>query len=278
MIDSILITIVIYNQQLENSISYKTICTSLRALNKKCTLFVYDNSGFKQDIAVDSDCFEIIYKHNPKNEGISKAYNESAVLAEKLEKKWLFFIDQDSEFPTDYIQTLEIAIKENNNINLFAPILKSGSIIVSPCWVFWEKGKMMKSPKPGIQNMVNKSYINSGLCVSLNAFKEVGGYNNFIRLDFSDHYFIKQFKKKFKKMYLIDTEVKHSLSTFSDSYDSQLNRFKFYCNGARNFSEFQNFIPLFIICSFRSIKLTVLSKNVKFLGTYLRYYIFGKKL
>ncbi|WP_158542234.1 glycosyltransferase [Pedobacter chinensis] len=276
--NSLLVTIVLYKQSFNDTPSVKSIETSLSSALEKGMVFVYDNSPIPQQIQSEIAGWKIIYKHNPKNDGISKGYNESAELAKELGKEWLLFIDQDSVFPVDYLQSLESAINENKNTFIFAPILKSGARIISPNWVFLEKGLSMKIPITGNQPMKFKSFINSGLCVRLTAFNKVGGYNDKIRLDFSDTYFVNKLKRAFNQIYVLDMIVEHSLSTFSDNYNSQLIRFRYYCNGARNFSNIVNFFPILGICSFRAIKLSLLSKNMNFFTTYLQYYILGKSL
>jgi len=272
MLNYFLISIVLYKEKLSDSPSFITLNEGIPK-NSKISLLVYDNSPEPQKIDPITEKWNIIYIHNSNNEGISKAYNESANIAERLNKKWLLFADQDTHFPISFLHTLISAIKKNTTIQIFSPILRSGKIVISPCWVYWEKAFPMRCPLTGVQKLKNRSIINSGLCISLQAFKIAGGYKNDIRLDFSDHYFFRSLKKHYKYLYIIEGDVEHSLSIFTDSLTSNAHRFKYYCDGARKYSNFATFIPVFIVCTYRMLKQSILNKSLCFISSYFRYYI-----
>src|ERR1700761_7469844 len=98
MLDKLFVSIVLYKQNLTDSPSFISLTKSLKDLSV-CNLLVYDNSPYPHIVPEKLGMWEITYIHNANNDGISKAYNQAAVYAEKLNKEWLLFIDQDSVFP-----------------------------------------------------------------------------------------------------------------------------------------------------------------------------------
>ncbi len=72
------------------------------------------------------------------------------------------------------------------------------------------------------------------MLVKLEAFHEVGGYNEKVKLDFSDFQFIERFRKVYKTFYVIDIICEQDFSDDEISLPTQAKRFRYYCEGARN--------------------------------------------
>jgi GT2 family glycosyltransferase len=233
-------------------------------------IVVYDNSPtpmlFEREDKLH-ELWNLHYIHDQSNPGVSKAYNSGVKIAEKLGKKWIFLLDQDTDFQSDSLLRYCEAISFYKNEELFAPILltKTGSIW-SPCFYYLKKGRSFKKLEfYGLQSIKNKSLLNSGLIVSVDVFNRVGGYNENIPLYFSDFKFIDKYRKLYRNFILVNTKCLHGVSEIEDNTESALLRFVYYCKGARNSIETVADGVLFLIGTFlRTLKLTFRFKSHRF--------------
>ena len=232
--------IVLYKSTLSESSTFKSLTRSLRHFNSdvRLSLLVYDNSPGKQSVEnVDGLLWDITYAHDENNSGVSKAYNVGAETAVRANKQWLLLLDQDTQFPENAVEVYVKGMSDERykEQDLFCPLLLAENSIISPCKFRYYRGTPLKqAPKPGIFAFREFKPINSGLLVSLKAFQVTGGYNNRIKLDFSDFDFIGRFSEFFKEGVLLPLQCSHGLSTHSiDNLDAALARFNYYVAGAR---------------------------------------------
>ena len=114
------------------------------------------------------------------------------------------------------------------------------------------------------------------MLVNLKAFHEVGGYNEKVKLDFSDFQFIERFRKVYKTFYVVDIICEQDFSDDEISLPTQAKRFRYYCEGARNIEkegawdwiQYNSFVLL------RAMRLTIRYGNVSFLRTYFSAFLF----
>ncbi|MGZ3921653.1 MAG: glycosyltransferase, partial [Bacteroidia bacterium] len=213
----ILALIVLYKTKLTESKSFLSLSASLANSDVCMDLLVYDNTPSCNEggILEHYDNWKIIYHADSENGGVSKAYNKGAQIAKEMNKKWLLLLDQDTSFPLDTMQKYMQAIDENAHEKLLAPILMvNKGTIISPCYFKFMRGFSVKAVEPGLKSLKIFSVINCGLCIDVDAFNLNGGYNEQIKLDFSDHDFIRRFRKSIgNRLIVIDLEVFHSLSS-----------------------------------------------------------------
>jgi len=193
--------VVLYEQVIEKCI---TLHSLNRSLKKQFPLDVvlYDNSPVQQEntanIKALFDNLNIYYITDPSNPGVAKAYNEAAKIAEQAGKKWLFLFDQDTDINESFMEQVRVSIGQNPRINLFCPVIKSRDVIISPTFILTILQKTLIPTRfaTGIQQSKNYTLINSGLVINCKEFKLLGGYDEELRLDFSDHYFFYKYKKR----------------------------------------------------------------------------------
>jgi GT2 family glycosyltransferase len=278
VISDIQFVIVLYKQDLAESRSFIALKASLDKLHEKGSLFIYDNSPQIQEVAsVTQDTFqESIYVHDPTNSGLSVAYNTASRHAKKKDRKWLFLLDQDTHFPDDTLLKYMQAIELHPEFQLFAPILEiADGLFMSPCRYKYKWGKLMKSVEPGVYSFSDTAPVNSGICVNLDAFFAVGGYNENIRLDGADYQFIERFKKKHENYLVLDIRFHQDFSLFDRDETSLINRFSLFLKDVSNF-ERDNFLDevLYARLAFvRMLKLTLQTRSRKFLALYLNSYL-----
>lgn len=270
--------LVLYKISLESSVTFQTLNRSLLHANLRITLLVYDNSPVKGDYLpiFEIDNITVYYVSDISNSGLSNAYNMAFKMATNLNKKYLLLLDQDSCFPLEYCKILLDSVIKFNNENLFVPLLVEEDKILSPCRFYLFKGFTWYPKENGIVKIAGKSLFNSGICIRLSAYSLTGGYSEMIPLDFSDHYFISQYKKRFSTFVLLPIKVCHSLSSFIMDKEKQLARFISYCNGTRMYTKFNNgsgFYYLLFWNSIRAIKLSFLFKDCTFICILFKEYL-----
>lgn len=264
--------IVLYKTDLKDSSTYQSLSDSLKAYKSsyKLSLLVYDNSPLPAlDLSFQSDIWEISYIHDAENAGVSKAYNKGADVGKSFGKKWLFVLDQDTVFP---IKSLDSYLSAINNphyqdINLFCPVLISEGTIISPCKLIFYKGVALKElPKPGIFKLDVLKPINSGLMINLLSFRSTGGYNEAIKLDFSDFEFMERFNSKYKEAVIMDLQCGHGLSAHGPvNLDATLVRFGYYIAGARELKKsISSSLKIEVLLLLRASKLTYTYKSPSF--------------
>ena len=263
--NDILIVLVCYNVSL-NSLDL------LKNLEGQ-DILVYDNSTHSQE-----GMKGIHYHHDSTNPGVSKAYNYGITLAKKMKKKYVLLLDHDTEFNLGYLEEyLKMSLKYGEDY-IYAPIISGNGKIYSP---FIETKVRNLTQDPETFNYKEKyrlegmSLINSGLMIPLKIIEVIGAFNERIKLDFSDIYLISKYKEYKNEIILVNIQLKHGLSG-DEGLDKgkELNRFKYYCNGAREFkktSELKYKLNLFVV--FRMLRLMMKYKSFVPIGIVRRFYI-----
>jgi rhamnosyltransferase len=265
----ILFVIVLYKCKLKDSDTFITLAESLNQHKYTFDLLVYDNSPELSEELTEFPNINLTYLSDTKNSGVSKAYNTGAEVAAGMNKKWIILLDHDTKFPVDTIREYLLAIKKYPGEKLFAPIvLIDDKKIISPAHFIFMRGFYLRSINTGINSLVGYSIINSGMCINLEAFNKNNGYNESIKLDFSDHDFIRRFKKATgDKFVVINLKVYHKLSSVTqNSFESDMVRFDYYLEGAKYIASSKKesfFLKLNAVL--RAVKLFLVHHNFGFL-------------
>ncbi|REC49598.1 glycosyltransferase [Chryseobacterium pennipullorum] len=274
-ISKILFIIVLYNEKLIESSSFQTITSSAKAFgfkDKELHLYVYDNSPTGQD-KPDSSFWNIEYVSDTQNSGLSIAYNKAAEFAERKELQYIFLMDQDTTFPSDTIKKYHESLQRNPSIKMYAPILKiENGKIMSPfrCYMKW--GKFLDVVKPGIYDLKKIAPINSGLCVNVKSFFEVGGYNEKVRVDGADYQFIERFKRRYKDFEVVDVIGHQAFSMFEKNPQKLISRYSIFLQDVKNFEEHEFGDRFFysILIIKRTLRLTFDTKSIMFIKLLFR--------
>jgi rhamnosyltransferase len=231
-----LAVLVLYQQSLEQSVTFQSLSAGLREESAPLQLLVYDNSPTPvgKPGSVAHRGWDVCYVHDPSNPGVSRAYVEGARIAANHSKQWLLLLDQDTWFPPDVLSRYVASIQQHPEVRLFAPILRGGSHILSPCRYRFRLGSPLSLVSPGLHSLAGLSVLNSGTCVAVKDYLELGGHDVRIALDFADHEFIDRFKRKHDRFVVIDAECAHDFfGVTTQSTAGRLTRFGHYCRGAK---------------------------------------------
>lgn len=233
----ILIALVLYNSILEESQAFNSLCNnSILNQNNNIKFLIYDNSCHTNYPTLPHNLIAY-YASDPQNGGISKAYNYAANYAKKKGFEWLLFADQDTVFDYHILMKYITSIKNNPDINLFLPKIRisyNGSYM-SPVKKNHFICRLSDDVPSGMINPRNYGIINSGLLINVDAFLNVGGYNERVWLDYSDFQFIERFSQKYDKAFVIDGECIQSFSNDTPDIEQKINRFKLFCSSVKHF-------------------------------------------
>lgn len=248
LLSDIYFVIVLYKTELANCESFISLSNDKTSGQRNISLLVYDNSPDRQDMEKSMGFWNIDYIHDKENSGLSKAYNIGAKKAQSIGKKLIFLLDQDTIFPENSLNTYLKSINDHSDINLFAPILrvKNGKIM-SPCKYIKKWGKFIDKLDPGIYRLNNYVPVNSGLCIDLEAFQAVGGYNESVKLDGADFQFIERLKKKYDRFCVLNIEAFQNFSMFDDDNSKIIIRYKMFLDDISNFETFQRWDKLYYL-------------------------------
>jgi len=243
-------------------------------------ILVYDNSPEPAYVKENSfKNWKIHYIHDRSNPGVSKAYNEGFKIGKELNKKWLLLLDQDTTFPKDALIKYFDAMDYYKNSVLFAPVLRVNNKIYSPSRYYLKRGFHLKTIKMGLNTIRNKTLLNSGMCISLAAFEKIGGFNEKVKLYFSDFNFIDRYRRHYTNFIVLDTICEHKMFTIENkNTQSQLRRFIYFCEGARNSSiNFVDFCIYFSFALLRAIKLSITFRSFGFIMVFFHNFLKNKR-
>jgi len=275
-LNDILAVMVAYNADLSESETFTSLTDCLITYNLSMDIVVYDNSLKPVSLGDFATCenWLITYVHDKSNSGVSKAYNTAFSFAQKNNKKWILLLDQDTIFPVKAIPAYIEALTAHPSEHLFVPALVVGQKLISPCRYYFKRGFRLKDISPGIHSIQHKTILNSGICISASAFQKLNGYNDKIRLYFSDLDFIERYSRLFGSFCLIDLQCSHKHDCDSGDFENISNRFRLYCEGARQSSHnVRSLIIFFIMLFFRSIKYSIRYHSNIFIVIFLRYFV-----
>tara|TARA_R110002126_G_scaffold141128_2_gene285998 strand:- start:2201 stop:3055 length:855 start_codon:yes stop_codon:yes gene_type:complete len=273
-IEKVSVVIVLYKVRYEDSISFQSILAANRG-EELLNLFLYDNSPKPQNIT-NAQGLNIIYHHDPDNSGVSKAYNTGADWAKQLKKSWMLILDQDTALPINIFEAYKNSLQEFPNVKMIAPLLRlDDGRIFSPFKYSFKRGFHLKSITPGEYSLFKIAPVNSGMFLDLDTFFASGGYNNAVKLDFSDFQFIERFRKLSSTFCLMNLECIQDFSDNEASFSNQLNRFKFYCEGALEISKegITDWLQYVAIVFVRAANLAWRYKNMEFIFVYFNSFL-----
>lgn len=260
----LLIVIVVFEKNPLDAIALQ----SLTSIEDEAMLMIYDNSPFPSDVKNKN----IIYKHDPSNPGVSKAYNVAGVFARKHNKKWLMLVDQDTQFPDSIFEKYQLALNVFPEIRIFVPFLMDDIGLVSPFTFHRGKGKRIGSIQAEAHELSKFRFANSGLLISADAFELAGGYDEKFPLDYSDIVFEDRLAKVHTHFVLIDSLCRHRFSG-SEKIGAPvlLKRFHQFCQAVILYknTSFTD-VPLYWVLLPRAIKLSLQKKNIMFIVEAIR--------
>lgn len=269
----VLAVIVLYNENLEDSLTYRSLLSQRADID----LFVWDNSPCSQRIP-EINGRSIIYIHAPENRGLSYAYNKASEYAFVNNYPWMLLLDQDTNFDKDYLSVLEKKIIEYPDVKLFCPVHQlSDGYFLSPVKCYYRFSHISNCKVVGQINLKKYAIINSGLLVDLALFKSVGGYNEKAFLDYSDYQFIERVSKLCRYAVCVNSICIQSFSNDIHDLNKLKKRFKLFCMSLKGCdkSNLLDHIIYFLIVLKRGVSLAIRLRSLSPFRIIFSCYIFN---
>lgn len=227
----LLYVVVLYEQNFFNTNVYRTLIRK----EEQHFLFVYDNSSQAKHLKSEfKGKWE--YIHDPANGGLSKAYNKAALFAKRNGFEWILLLDQDTIFSPCILKSYERIQSKYPEIKLIVPSVKiEKGTYISPTKIHWWGNRSSKMIPNGILSLFKYSPINSGMLIQVSAFWEVGGYNEKVKLDYSDYQFIERLRKKYPSFYVMKETILQNFSSLVDSIPIKKKRYALFCQSIKHF-------------------------------------------
>lgn len=227
--NEITILICLYKKNIQDSATIQSLLKSISKL-KDTNVFIWDNSPS----SLDEDSLNLLaknftnfkYKHTPENTVLSKIYN-TVIEEQKDEKSYLMLCDDDSDIPECFFDILREKINKNPSINLFLPQIFTNDTLISPAKDYLIKTILIKNLESGIITSRNSTAINSGMVISNRVFLNGFRYDERLRFYGTDNYFMCQYSRNYKDIFVLDVKFKHDLSFHSSkNIENRLRIFK----------------------------------------------------
>ena len=227
----ILAVIVVYKVDPLQTASFISLLRAREAVSSErlsVRILLYDNTCTAQAPECLPDGVE--YFASSENLGLSAAYNYALRLAESQGYDWLLTLDQDSELPVNFLTRLsEIAdaVEADLSIAAIVPFIVESGRTHSPYWFF--AGAFPRYYKAGNSGAPgHDTYaFNSAATLRVSALMEIGGYNPWFWLDYSDGYIFRQLHLLGKRVYIAgDLQVGHDFATTNLEAKVSLTRYR----------------------------------------------------
>lgn len=250
---------VLYNKNYRDSLTYQSIKDQ-----KNINMIICDNSTSDQGNKELSAVKNVTYIDMEGNKGLSKAYNRG-IDSIKDKTGILCLFDDDTNIPADYFEKVT-AHKLADAGDIMLPLVFDDVGMMSPGVM----GKYLCYRAESLDELVDDEFtgINSGMVLDLDIFKTYR-YDENIFLDYIDHNFIRDMRRKGKKIVIMEDITLHQ--TFSDvvnSKDSALIRYKILKKDLKYFyrETFSTRMFYYYVIGKRAIKLSLKYKTLGFLG------------
>ncbi len=227
----ILFVVVLYNQIFKDTNVYKSLLNRISTRN----IFIWDNSTSSElNNGLDSSGFQYVY--SLQNRGVSFSYNKAFEYADQKGFQWMVLLDQDTIFSDTFLEKLRLAMYQHPEIRIFCPLHQlTNGLYLSPVKFFMRFTRLSKKRISGVINITEYAIINSGLVVSVDLFKKVGGYNEKVFLDYSDFQFLKRCTQVDTKAFCIASVCIQDFSDNCIDKEKLLNRFSLFCQSLKGY-------------------------------------------
>lgn len=192
--------VVVYNKEIGESVTYQ----SIRDIDDNIDILVLDNSETINDNKDFCAKHEIRYISMEGNKGLSKAYNMA--VDNSIDADVIILLDDDTEVSDMYFEKLKVALVNNPDTDIFAPIIRGqDGIIYSPNEFSFLRNHFIKTPKEKVsQHSFNA--IASCLAIRMRVFNNYR-FNEKLFVDQVDQYFFCEQRELGRKFGQIDVEI-----------------------------------------------------------------------
>lgn len=214
--------IVIYNKNYQLSASVKSLLGCDAYQKGEVTAVLLDNSTRDEHNESITSYKNFHYLSLHGNYGLSKAYNAGLNLFKKTIKNYaVVLFDDDTTFDSTYFATMSKAYGE---ADIYLPIIyDQNKQLLSPS--IMTKYRCVLASYLDEITPENINGINTGMMIKGVIFKDYQ-YDESYFLDYVDHHFIRDMKKKHKSIIYVNTILHQDYSLENPDYKKAMKRFE----------------------------------------------------
>jgi len=211
--NAVLILIVLYKQNLEDSSSYKSLCQNIDSISFPYEVLVYNNTP---SIKIPESDFYAVF-NSSENQMLVGAYNYALEVSRKKKFDWLLLLDQDTQLTSQYFLELSNSLNSvSEGVGAILPSVISANIKISPMILSKFFGPFgIKKPYSGTEDLKKTEYvsgINSATILRTKAITKIGGFSKDFPLDFSDHWYFFRLYQLGYSVNCLRVAINHDLS------------------------------------------------------------------
>jgi GT2 family glycosyltransferase len=210
--------IVLYRLLPRDSSSYRSLLAAAAKLDPDvCRLHVvlWDNTPGGQHM--DERINHVQYIGDGRNFGLANSYNRALEIAVKQNSNWFLTLDQDTDLPEDYLSNLvkiAISLERDHTVGAIVPqIISDKGTMLSPN--YFQFGAIARWYARGYVGIPEEPVFafNSGAMVRVEALEQIGGYDAWFWMDFSDGWMFHRLHMHGKLVYVAgNIHVGHEFS------------------------------------------------------------------
>lgn len=191
---------------------------------QRLRILVWDNSPTPSVNEEDLHRDRVLYRATPENLGLSSIYNQ--VISKDLDsEEHLILLDQDTVLPINFLKTADEAIGQHPDIDLFLPMIRANGYWVSPLDYCLGWGRYWAVPRYGRMKSAGVCAINSGMVISAKYLLGRSVYDEKLRFYGTDTQFMLDYVDHRDELVVLDVQLDHDLSFFSDSLEQRARKF-----------------------------------------------------
>lgn len=252
-LEDIYVVLVLYNTNYKESLSLSKLLTK-----NKIKIYVCDNSTKDYGNNELENYCNVKYINMGGNKGLAKAYNKAVDIIPN--DKLIILLDDDSILPENFFNNVLDEVS-TTNADIYIPIVEDGKGILSPCK---NKNNCFFRYKDIHEIKNDFSAINSGLVIKSEVFQNYR-YDENIFLDYIDHAFFNDMKKKKNKFkIMVGVKIKQNFSLNTDTKESSIIRLKILKKDLKYFYRNKKRYYYWTIFK-KKIHLCLIHKSIKFI-------------
>lgn len=222
------VLLVIYNQNGSDS----PACEALRA-RKDIGVLIVDNSTADYQNKAYCEQAGFSYLSMQGNKGLSKAYNQGIrYLKKHTGATHVILLDDDTALSDDYFAVLQQAVAEHPATEIFLPLVRDEVGLLSPCAIHGYSVHRVSSEQE--LTAASVTGINSGMALALSLFDDYSYAEDYF-LDYIDHAFLRDMKRRGKPIQVIHTTLRQQFSGNDTDQAAALSRFELFKRDFRVF-------------------------------------------
>jgi GT2 family glycosyltransferase len=207
----ITICLVAYSKKYTETTAFQSLLAFSTEVQQQIHLIVFDNGKVDYQ-GSDSDCQfnRFAYHFNNENERGTRIAYQYAL--DHTRDQWLMLLDDDTELTEIYLQKILREIQATyQDFVAYMPVIKSDNgTQISPTQS--EQIKSLNFPLEAGDYSENITGISSGLVLSIDFLKSIGGFSTLFPLDYLDHWLFYKIIFEGRKVRVIESYMVHQLS------------------------------------------------------------------